>query len=94
MILALHAERAKAAQQQGDFERLPKSGKPSRSSVRVVPEVYSNRGMMWHFAQDYPKAIAAFQQALRLNPKLTAPHLFLGIDYYLMSFPNKSAAGA
>jgi tetratricopeptide (TPR) repeat protein len=88
--LALHAERAKAAQQQGDFQKAAGEWEAIAKLRPDVPEVYSNAGMMWHFAQDYPKAIRAFRQALRLNPKLTAPHLFLGIDYYLTSFPDKA----
>src|ERR1700729_2014248 len=88
--LALHAERAKAAQQQGDFRKAAGEWEAIAKLRPDVPEVYSNAGMMWHFAQDYPKAIPAFRQALRLNPKLTAPHLFLGIDYYLTSLPQKA----
>jgi tetratricopeptide (TPR) repeat protein len=87
---AVHAERAKAAQQQGDFRKAAEEWEAIVKLRPGVPEAYSNEGMMWHFAQDYPKAINAFHQALRLNPKLTAPHLFLGIDYYLTSFPGKA----
>jgi tetratricopeptide (TPR) repeat protein len=85
-----HAERAKAAQQRGDFRTAAAEWETIAKLRPNVPEVYSNLGMMRHFAQDYPKAIAAFQQAVRLNPKLTAPHLFLGIDYYLTSLPNQA----
>ena len=67
--LALHAERAKAAQQQGDFRKAAGEWEAIAKLRPDVPEVYSNAGMMWHFAQDYPKAIPAFRQALRLKAR-------------------------
>jgi len=45
---------------------------------------------MWHFAHDYAKAILAFQHASHIDPQLVAPHLFGGIDYYLLSAPRKA----
>ncbi len=88
--LSLHAERAKAAQRSGNFRKAAEEWEAVARLSPGIAEVYSNAGMMWHFAQDYSKAIPDFRQALRLNPKLTSPHLFLGIDYYLTSLPNKA----
>ena len=88
--LAGHAERARAAQQTGDFQTAAAEWEAIVKLDPGLPEAHSNVGMMWHFAHRYPKAIPAFREALRLNPKLIAPHLFLGIDYYLTYSPDKA----
>jgi superkiller protein 3 len=87
---AVHAERATDAQRQGDFRTAAAEWEVIARLRPGVAEVYSNLGMMRHFGGQYPKAIAAFHRALQLNPKLTAPHLFLGIDYYLTSLPAQA----
>jgi tetratricopeptide (TPR) repeat protein len=43
--------------------------------------------MMYHFDRQYQKSIESFRQAQKLNPELIAPHLFAGIDYYLVGQP-------
>lgn len=88
--LADHAERARAAQQTGDFRTAAAEWEAIVKLDPGLPEAHSNAGMMWHFAHQYPKAILAFKEASRLNPKLITPHLFLGIDYYLTYSPDKA----
>lgn len=61
--LAGHAERARAAQQTGNF---PTAAAEWEAIVKLdpgLPEAHSNVGMMWHFAHRYPKAILSFQEA-------------------------------
>lgn len=81
--LTVHSERAREAQQQGNFKTAAAEWEAITRIAPDIAEAYSNLGMMRHFDRQYPRAIDAFLQASRLNLNLVAPHLFLGIDYYL-----------
>ncbi len=83
--IADHVDRARAAQQRGDFVTAAAEWQALAQAEPNLAEAHSNAGMMLHFAHQYTKAIEAFRQAVRLNPQLVAPHLFMGIDYYLVS---------
>ncbi len=80
--LAAHSERAREAQEQRDFKTAAREWE-AITRLAPVAEAYSNLGMMYHFDQQYPRAIEAFLHASKLSPNLVAPQLFLGIDYYL-----------
>jgi tetratricopeptide (TPR) repeat protein len=82
-VLDVHSERARQAQQRGDFKTAAREWEAIIRLAPNVAEAYSNLGMMYHFGKQYAPAIEAFLRAAKLNPKLVAPHLFLGIDYYL-----------
>jgi tetratricopeptide (TPR) repeat protein len=88
--LNLHVERANAAQKQGEFQKAAQEWEAIAKLRPGIAEALSNAGMMWHFARIYPSAILDFQKALHLNPELTAPRLFLGIDYSLIAAPEKA----
>lgn len=88
--ISRHARLASEARQRGDFNAAASEWEAIIALAPRLPEARSNLGMMWHFAEQYPKAISAFQQALQLNPKLVSAHLFLGIDYYLISRPRQA----
>lgn len=45
-------------------------------------ELWHRLGLVRHLQNKYASAIPAFQQALRLDPRLWTAHLFLGIGYY------------
>ena len=40
-------------------------------SIRSYANAYVNRGLAWHFKRDYDRAIADFDEAIRLDPKAT-----------------------
>jgi tetratricopeptide (TPR) repeat protein len=55
-----------------------------KQAVRLqsdMPQLWANLGLMQHEVGDIPGAIGSFQHALRLDPSLYVPNLFLGIDY-------------
>lgn len=81
--LASHAAKAREAQERGDFKAAAQELETVTKLAPNVSEAFSNLGMMYHFDQQYARAVEAFQQAAKLNPNLVAPQLFLGIDYYL-----------
>lgn len=83
--LKAHVEKAHEAQEQQDFKTAAQEWEAITKLLPNVGEAYSNLGMMYHFDQQYPHAIAAFEHAVKLSPNLLGPQLFLGIDYYLTS---------
>ncbi len=84
----VHLRRAREAQQHGNFIAAAGEWEAIVALSPQTAEAHSNLGMMWHLAEEYPKAISEFREALGLDPNLVAPHLFLGIDYYLTSRPR------
>ena len=55
------------------------------AAIRLAPKyalAYNNRGAAWNRKKDYAKAIADFNEALRLNPKL---HLALVNSTWLLA---------
>src|SRR5579872_3028157 len=48
-------------------------------------ELYGNLGIAYYQKRDYPKAIEAFQHALKTKPNLEGPNLYLGMSYIRMS---------
>lgn len=51
-------------------------------AVHSDAEIYQRLGLVRHLQNKFGSASQAFEQAIRLNPKLWSSHLFLGIDYY------------
>jgi tetratricopeptide (TPR) repeat protein len=49
------------------------------------PDLFQRLGLVRHLQNKFQEASVAFQNALRLNPKLWTSHLFLGIDYYRLN---------
>jgi tetratricopeptide (TPR) repeat protein len=62
--------------------------KPSIDSA--MAENYLNRGMAFHENQEYTKAVEAYSEALRLDPKLTAVYNLRGTAYTRMREDDKA----
>src|SRR5580692_220090 len=79
-VQALLAE-AGMAQSRGEF---PKAAEAYRRAVALepsMPELWANLGVMYHESGKHAEAIKSFKQAIRLNPSLFVPQLFMGLEY-------------
>jgi tetratricopeptide (TPR) repeat protein len=84
------AEIARAAEQNHDYSKAADAYKRLIHLVGPSGELYSNLGLAYHMAGEHEDARQAFEKALTLKSRLTVPNLFLGIEYQLLSRPEKS----
>lgn len=84
------AETARGAEQKHDYLKAADAYKHLIHIVGPKGELYSNLGIAYHLAGHLEDACQAFEKALSLNSRLVVPNLFLGIDYQLLSRPDKS----
>jgi tetratricopeptide (TPR) repeat protein len=71
---------AQSAQAAGKYATAANAWKQAVQLQPGMPQLWANLGIMQHEAGDAPGAIESFQHALRLDPSLYVPNLFLGID--------------
>jgi tetratricopeptide (TPR) repeat protein len=71
---------AQAAQQQGDYRTAADYYEEIVKLRPDVAEAWANLGLMHQFLEEYPQADHNFQVALRKNPRLSVPNLFLGLN--------------
>src|ERR1035437_1842935 len=72
---------ARDAQTRRDFNA---AAELYRKAVQIEPsvaELWANLGLMYHESGKPAEAIRGFKEAIRLNPSLFVPQLFLGIEY-------------
>jgi tetratricopeptide (TPR) repeat protein len=72
---------AQQAQAKGDFQSAAEFYKQSVVIHPEIPELRANLGLMYYQTGKNDQAAEAFLAALRLNPALFVPNLFLGLDY-------------
>ncbi|MEQ9671872.1 tetratricopeptide repeat protein [Coleofasciculus sp. G2-EDA-02] len=60
------------------------SGKPSTGieTVQAEADNFFNQGLAWFQQKDYRRAIAAFNQALRINPDLVEAYRYRAMSHY------------
>jgi tetratricopeptide (TPR) repeat protein len=79
-IQSLLAE-ARAAQSRRDFRTAADAYRKATELDPSTPELWANLGLMDHEIGKSSDAIQCFKNAIRLNPTLFVPQLFLGIEY-------------
>ena len=76
LLVAQEAEKAK------DYAR---SAEAYLNILKIRPDwalIHQSLGVVYHLQSRYPEAIAVFEKALSLDPRLWGSRLFLGMDYY------------
>ncbi len=81
IFLSLSATLAHAGQSGGPAHAGQSAWTGDSDAARQA-ETYQRLGLVKHLQNKFAEASQAFEQALRLNPRLWSSHLFLGIDYY------------
>jgi tetratricopeptide (TPR) repeat protein len=81
---------AAAAQARRDFSSAADAYRKATKLAPSSPELWTNLGLMDHEIGNSSEAMADFQRAVRLNPSLFVPQLFLGIEY--LAGKNPAAA--
>ncbi len=76
---SLYAD-AQAAQTRGDYRGAAASYQEIVNLRPDLAEAWANLGLMYQFLGEYQTADQHFQTALRKNPRLYVPNLFLGIN--------------
>jgi tetratricopeptide (TPR) repeat protein len=74
------ASEAQEAQRAGDYRKAAQCYEQILRLQPDIAEVRANLGLMHHLLEEYPAAIREFDAALRKNPNLFVPNLFLGTD--------------
>ena len=74
------SSQAQSAQQRGDYGSAAQAYQTLAELRPDVPEIWANLGLMQQFIGNYSQADSAFQTALRKNPRLYVPNLFLGLN--------------
>src|SRR5215468_5043398 len=72
---------AHAAQSRKDFRSAADAYRRATELDPSIPELWANLGLMDHEMGESSDAIRCFNKAIRLNPTLFVPQLFLGIEY-------------
>ena len=78
---------AAAAQARRDFRAAAEAYRKATLLAPSIPELWANLGVMDHEIGKSSEAISSFQHAIRLNPQLFVPQLFLGVEYLAANNP-------
>ncbi len=73
--------RAQQEQSAGQFAAAAADYAQATSVQPAVPELWANRGLMEYLAGQTAESITSLKHALKLNPSLISPMLFLGKGY-------------
>jgi len=79
---------AHAAQSRKDFRSAADAYRKATELDPSIPELWANLGLMDHEIGQSSDAIRCFENAIRLNPTLFVPQLFLGIEYLRSKNPE------
>lgn len=71
---------AKDAQARSDFHAAAEFYRKAVGLHPEIPELRANLGLMYYETANDEQAMEAFGQAIRLNPRLFVPNLFLGLE--------------
>jgi tetratricopeptide (TPR) repeat protein len=81
---------AQQAQASGNFDSAAEFYRKASAVRPEIPELKANLGLMYYKIGKDQQAIYAFSQAIRLNPGLFVPNLFLGLDYVKLKRFNEA----
>jgi tetratricopeptide (TPR) repeat protein len=81
---------AQHAQASGYFDSAAEFYRKASAVHPEIPELKANLGLMYYKLGKDQQAIYAFSQAIRLNPGLFVPNLFLGLDYVKLKRFNEA----
>ena len=81
-------ERARVAQSSGHYTEAAAFYAHATRLSPATPELWSNRGLMEYLAGQLDASAVSLKHALRLNPKLFIPMLFLGKGYLQAGKPG------
>ena len=80
------------AQARSDFRRAAGAYRQALAIRPDAAELWSNLGLMQYESGEYSPALEAFHMALKLNPSLYVPDLFLGLDLLQLNRPREATA--
>lgn len=72
---------AQGEQRSGDFVSAERDYKAALAAAPGFAELHMNLGLLYHLQNRQPEAMAEFQRALKLQPRLAGANFFLGVDY-------------
>src|SRR5579884_2416066 len=81
---------AQQAQARGDFESAAGLYLRAVNLRPNNPELRTNLGLMYYQTGNDPDAIKAFREAIRSEPDLFVPNLFLGLEYVKLKQPAQA----
>lgn len=81
IAIAADVAAARKAEQAGDFAGA-EAIYAQLAAAQQTAELYQRLGLVRHMQNKFDAAAQAFEQAVKLDPKLWPSHLFLGIDRY------------
>jgi len=70
------------AQEKGLYDEALKNYSKAISLNPKIAQVYNNRGLVYYFMKDFPKAESNFEKAIELDPKLSMAYNNKAIIYY------------
>jgi tetratricopeptide (TPR) repeat protein len=83
-------ERARAAERARDFQAAATLYDAVLQIAPNVAEVWTNKGLVLVELGRHREALAAFEKAQSLNPKLVTPHVFAGVELIHLGRPRES----
>jgi tetratricopeptide (TPR) repeat protein len=88
--LAVHQQRARAAEERQDFATAVREYKTMADAVPGNAELQSNLGVALYFNRDLKQAADTLRRAEALKPALYTPHLFTGLAMAQLGKPDAS----
>lgn len=88
-VTALFRE-ARQAEQKGDFTTALQKYDQVLAIDAGIAEVWANKGLVLHELDRHKEALAAFEKAASLKPRLLTPQLFIGLERLRFGEPRKA----